>query len=90
MFSGLSGKGGCVRVGGRPAATLTAWSVRYQDGEYVIDAGMEDMVPVYLSPSYRAELRLQMVKRMWRWQGVRLAVEGNRLTARCAGEPDVM
>ena len=92
MFTGLSGTGGVVRVGGRQAATLTGWSVRFDPGprEYVISAGVTDVVPVYLSPSYRAEIRLQMAKRMWRWQGVSLSVEDNRIDARCAGEPDVM
>ena len=91
-FGGLSGRGGIVRVAGRAAATLTDWSLSfdYDAREYVIRAGITDVVPVYLSPSYRAELRLQMRQARWRWQGVRLAVEGDRIEVRATGEPDVM
>lgn len=92
MFTGLSGQGGAIRVGGRVAATVTDWAVTAAPGENVYDirAGLADVQPTYLNPSYRAEVRLQMTKRQWRWRDCTFAVAGERLTARAVGGPDVL
>lgn len=92
MFTGLSGRGGLVRVAGRAAATLTDWSVRMDPAthEFIVSAGVTDAVPLYLSPRYPSEVRLQMTKRIWRWQGATVELLDDRITARVCGEPDVM
>jgi hypothetical protein len=92
VFSGLSGRGGVVRVGGREAATLTDWTVSYDtpNRAYRISTGLADVNPLYLSGSRPVEIRLQMQKRMWRWQGASIGIDGVRATVLATGEPDVM
>lgn len=92
MFGGLHGKGGQVSVAGRVAATLTDWSMRLDPAtrEYVISAGLADVVAPYLSPQYRMEVRLQMTKRFWRWRNAAIEVDGTRMVARVTGEADVL
>jgi hypothetical protein len=92
VLSGFSGSGGLVRVAGKPAATVTRWSVRFDQAarEYIIDAGLTDMVPVYLSPAFRSEVRLKMQSLSWRWRDATVAVEGEQMTARAVSQPEVI
>jgi len=93
MFSGLSGRGGALRLGGREAALLSDWSVGNDPdvrGGFIVRCGLADSNPIYLNPAYPGEVRLQMVRRQWRWRGCRLAIDGERATVWATGEPDVM
>jgi len=89
----ISGRGGALRLGGREAAVLTDWAVDTDPAArdaFVVRCGLTEIHPVYINAAAAVEVRLQMVKRMWRWRACRLAVEGDRATVWATGAPDVM
>lgn len=89
----LSGRGGALRLGGREAAVLTDWALDNdpeQRSAFVVRCTLTEINPVYINAAAAVEVRLQMVKRMWRWRACRLAVDGDRATVWATGEPDVM
>jgi hypothetical protein len=89
----ISGRGGALRLGGREAAVLTDWAVDNDldhRGGFIVRCALTEINPIFINAPAAVEVRLQMVKRIWRWRACRLAVDGDRATVWATGEPDVM
>lgn len=84
------GQSGDVRVGGRMAATLGPWRMRRESGAFTVTAAVVASHPVWAHGVGPYELRLDMGRCIWRYCGVSIQIEGERIVIEGAGSPEVI
>jgi hypothetical protein len=84
-----NGAGGELRLAGRVAATLGAWTLQRSEGGAVLTATLATQDAYWLSQGERFELRLPLGNvRLWRWRRATVRLDGNRATIHMEGNPE--
>lgn len=81
-FLGVEGVSGEVRVGGRVAARLGAWSATRDKAAdaWQIGAALAEVNDLWLDGPGPFELRLHIGRSVWRWRGVDLQRDGGSVS----------
>ena len=93
---GVTAKGpsGVIRVGGRLAGTLGAWSLDSQSGIVTVKAKPGELDPYWLEMPVKHEVRLHLGNGMiWRFRNLRTTLMGDSVEIsgeRQRGEPEVI
>ena len=90
MFTGISGEGGTIKVGGRLGANLGRWEFKRGDADdWRVSAAATDIDDTWFSYIDNVSLVLKVGAGEWRWRGVeQVTVVGNNIVVAGEGRPE--